>query len=66
MSGLKKETPVFGWYLVSMLVGAKSILCLVWKTMVLVRISMTEGGNRGVAMAKRANWGWLAVPPSLI
>lgn len=42
--------------------GAKSILCLVWKMKVLVRISMTEGGSTAVAMAKRASWAAAVFP----
>ncbi|TNN68170.1 hypothetical protein EYF80_021653 [Liparis tanakae] len=44
-----------GAHLVSMPMGAKSILCFDWKMRVLVRIAMTEGGCRGVAMANRAS-----------
>lgn len=46
--------------------GAKSILCLVWNMSVLVRISMTERGCRGVAMANRASWGGAAVPSASV
>lgn len=43
-------------------IGAKSILCLVWKMRVFVRISMTDGGSKGVATANRASWGGAVVP----
>lgn len=51
-------------YLVSTAMGAKSIRCLVWKMRVLVRISMTGGGCRGVATANRASRGFPSGPPS--
>lgn len=42
-------------YLVSIPMGVKSSLCLVWKRRVLLLISKIEGGWRGVAMIKRAS-----------
>lgn len=53
-------------YLVSMPMGVKSSLCLVWKSSVLARISTMVGGCIGVATANRANCGWTSVPSSAI
>lgn len=51
-------------YLASQAIGVKSNLCLVLKIMFLVRISIMEGGCRGVAMANRASWGGIWPPSS--
>lgn len=53
-------------YLVSIPIGVKSNLCLVWNRRVLLRISIIEGCWRGVAMTKRPSWGWDMVPSSAI
>lgn len=51
-------------HLLSMPMGVKSSLCLVWKISVLVRISRMAGGCICVAMQNRASCGGTEAPSS--
>ena len=62
---LKKEEWRNLLHLLSMPMGVKSSLCLVWNRIIFALISTMDGDWTGIAMVNRASWGWMHVLLSL-